>query len=80
MSVMSIRVDDTKRRLLKTIASAEGRTITEIVGELFDEYIAQHKAVLGDYAFSRESAALMKVSEAGFEEWNNDEDAVYDSL
>lgn len=80
MSVMSIRIDDTKRRLLKIMASAEGRSMTDIVGELLDGYIERKKAVLGDYTQTPDLHALMKVSEASFAEWDNDEDAVYDDL
>ncbi len=80
MSVMSIRIDDTKRRLLKVIASAEGRSMTDIVGELLDGYIQRKKAVLGDYAQTRDIQSLMKVSESSFAEWDNDEDAVYDDM
>ena len=80
MSVMSIRIDDNKRKLLKVIASAEGRSITSLVCELLDEYVARKKSTLADYTQNREGQALMKVSEAAFAEWDNDEDAVYDSL
>jgi hypothetical protein len=77
---MSIRIDDGKRRLLKVIASAEGRSMTDIVGELLDGYIERKKSVLVDYTQARGLQALMKVSEASFAEWDNDEDAVYDDL
>jgi len=80
MAVMSIRIDDNKRKLLKVIASAEGRSMTSLVCELLDEYVARKRSSLADYTENREGQALMKVSEAAFAEWDNDEDAVYDSL
>jgi predicted transcriptional regulator len=80
MSVMSIRIDDNKQKLLKVIASAEGRSMTSLVCELLDEYVARKRSSLADYTENREGQALMKVSEAAFAEWDNDEDAVYDSL
>ena len=80
MAVMSIRIDDNKRKLLKVIASAEGRSITALVCELLDEYVARKKSTMADYTQNRDGHALMKVSEAAFVEWDNDEDAVYDSL
>ena len=80
MAVMSIRIDDNKRKLLKVIASAEGRSITSLVCELLDEYVARKRSTLADYSQNRDGQALMKVSEAAFAEWENDEDAVYDSL
>ncbi len=80
MSVISIRIDDNKRKLLKVIASAEGRSMTSLVCQLLDEYVEHKKGTLGDYSKSREMQALMKVSEAAFAEWDNEEDRVYDSL
>lgn len=80
MSVMSVRIDDGKRRLLKIIASAEGRSMTAIVGDLLDDYIEEKKSILGNYAQTRDLHALMKVSEGSFAEWENEEDAVYDDL
>ncbi|MBL7077159.1 MAG: hypothetical protein ISS31_06795 [Kiritimatiellae bacterium] len=54
--------------------------MTSIVCELLDEYVERKKASLGDYTQDREAQALMKVSEAAFAEWDNEEDSVYDSL
>lgn len=80
MSVISIRIDDNKRKLLKVIASAEGRSMTSLVCELLDEYVERNRSKLSEYTQYRDIQALMKVSEAAFAEWDNDEDAVYDSL
>ena len=43
MSVMSIRIDDNKRRALKVIASIEGKSMGGIVSELIEDYIKQNK-------------------------------------
>ena len=43
MSVMSIRIDDNKRKALKVIASIEGRSMGGIVSELVENYIKQNK-------------------------------------
>ena len=80
MSVISIRIDENKRKLLKVIASAEGRSMTSLVCQLLDEYVERKKASLGDYSQNRDMQALMKVSEDAFAEWDNAEDSVYDSL
>ena len=80
MSVISIRIDDSKRKLLKVIASAEGRSMTSLVSELLDEYVERKKNLIVDYGENRDVQALMKVSESAFSEWDNDEDAVYDKL
>lgn len=77
MSVMSIRVDDDKKRKLKAIASIQGKTMSSIVENLIDDYIAEF------YEKNKESEELktiMKVSEPSFNEWENDEDDVYDNL
>ncbi len=80
MSVISIRIEDNKRKLLKVIASAEGRSMTSLVCELLDEYVERKKFLINGYAENRDVQALMKVSESSFSEWDNDEDAVYDKL
>ncbi len=77
MSVMSIRVEDDKRKKLKAIASLEGKTMTEIMGKLIEDYIEDYKRKNEGYG---ELNALMKVSEPAFEEWNNDEDEIYNDL
>jgi predicted transcriptional regulator len=79
MSVMSIRIDDRKRKILKAIASIEGRTITDLVSELLDEYVERRRSELA-HSQDGELRAIMKISEASFAEWDNEEDAVYDRL
>lgn len=77
MSVMSIRIDDEKRKKLKVIASLQGRTMSGIVEELIDQYIREfHKGKKEE----DEIEELMKVSEPSFSEWDNPEDEVYDDL
>ncbi len=77
MSVMSIRVDDDKKRKLKAIASIQGKTMSSIIENLIDEYIAEFN---NSEELDEELKAIMKVSEPSFEEWDNDEDAIYDDL
>ncbi len=77
MAVMSVRVDDEKRKKLKAIASLQGRTMTSIIEELIDRYIREYheeKKERGDLD------DLMKVSEPSFSEWDNPEDEVYNDL
>jgi len=80
MSVMSIRIDDEKRKLVKAFASLEGRTITEVVARLLDEYIERQRAQMGVSGREAEVQALMRLSEPAFSEWINEEDDVYDNL
>jgi uncharacterized protein (DUF1778 family) len=80
MSVMSIRIDDKKRKLLKALASLEGRTMTDVVSQLLDEYAQQKTKQFVRQGMPDDVHALMKLSESAFAEWDNPEDAVYDSL
>lgn len=80
MAVMSIRIDDKKRKALKVIASLEGKTMGGLVSELIEDYIVKNKEKLSSLGEKTEILELMKLSEVSFEEWNNSEDEVYDRL
>jgi hypothetical protein len=80
MAVMSIRIKDEERKLLKALASLEGRTMTDVVSELLGEYVRKRQAQLTRSGKSAEVRALMKLSESSFAEWDNEEDDIYDSL
>lgn len=77
MSIMSIRVDEEKKKKLKAIASLQGKTMSSIVEGLIDQYIEE---TTSDLEKDDEIKSIMKVSEPSFEEWNNDEDKIYDDL
>lgn len=74
---MSIRVDEEKKKKLKAIASLQGKTMSSIVEGLIDQYIEEATSDLENHD---EIHAIMKVSEPSFEEWDNDEDKIYDEL
>ena len=80
MAVMSIRIKDEERKLLKVLASLEGRTMTEVVSELLGEYVRKRQAQLVRSGKSLETWGLMKLSEPSFAEWDNEEDQAYDDL
>ncbi len=80
MAVISIRIRDEERKLLKALASLEGRTMTEVVSEMLGEYVRRRKAQLTRSGESAEIRAMMKLSEPAFDEWDNEEDAIYDDL
>ncbi len=80
MSIMSIRVDDNKRKALKVIASIEGKTMGSIVSGLIEEYISKNQSKLSQRPENSELISLMKMSERSFTEWDNEEDEVYDRL
>lgn len=77
MSVMSIRIPEEKRKQLKVIASLEGKSMSNIVSDLIEEYVVEAQERLKDKA---ELLEIMKASEASFSEWDNEEDEVYNDL
>jgi len=80
MSVMSIRVDDNKRKVLKVIASLEGKTMGRIMTELIDEYIKKSREKIVELSEKENLNEIMKLSEASFIEWDNEEDEIYNNL
>lgn len=51
--------------------------MSSIVEELIDQYIEEVKS---DIDLANEIKAMMKVSEPTFEDWDNDEDEIYNDL
>ena len=80
MSVVSIRIDDKKRRVLKVIASLEGKTMGGIVTELIDEYIRRNKEKIIELSEKENLKEIMKLGEAAFIEWDNNEDEIYNNI
>ena len=80
MSVMSIRIDDTKRKALKVIASIEGKSMGGIVSELIEDYINKNKEMIVDLSEKENLNEILKMSEKSFMEWDNDEDEIYNDL
>ena len=80
MGVMSIRIDDQKRKILKIMASIEGKTMGGIVTELIEEYIQKNKSRLITISEKEHLYDIMKLAESSLQEWDNEEDAIYDDL
>ena len=80
MSIMSIRIDDNKRKVLKVIASLEGKSMGGIMSELIDEYIKRHKEKMLEFSEKENLKQIMKLSEDSFLEWDNEEDEIYNNL
>lgn len=80
MSVMSVRIDDNKRRVLKVIASLEGKTMGGIISELVDDYIHKNKKKISLILEKTDLKDIMAVSENSFMEWDNEEDEIYNDL
>lgn len=80
MGVMSIRIDDSKRRALKVIASIEGKTMGGIVSELIENYINENREKVKRLSERENLNEMMKMSEPSFMEWYNEDDEIYDNL
>ena len=80
MSVMSIRIDNSKRKALKIIASIEGKSMGGIVSELIEDYIKLNKAKISGIAEVENLNEIMHLSTGSFMEWDNKEDEVYNEL
>ena len=46
MATATIRIPEDKKNILKAISSLENRKLSEVIGELIDEYIERHKETL----------------------------------
>ncbi len=80
MAVMSVRIDDKKRKLLKVIASIEGKPIGAIISELIDDYVSKNKKKLNLLSESAEIKEIMALSEMSFSDLDNEEDEIYNDL
>ena len=77
MSVMSIRIDEKRKKALKVIASLEGKGMGEIVSELIDDYVKKNKKKI---SANPELIGLMKLSQNSFSDWENEIDEIYNDL
>lgn len=71
---LTIEIEDVKKKSLEEIAAAKGKNVHEVVKDVLDDYLPRNTAE------KPETNGLMKLSETSFDEWNNEEDAVYDRL
>lgn len=77
MGVMSIRIDDKRKKALKVIASIEGKTMGGILSELIDDYVNRNKKRIFK---NHELKEIMKMSEKSFSDWDNEIDEIYNDL
>lgn len=80
MSVLSIRIKDNKRKLLKIISAFEDKTIGSLIESWIDDYIEKNKDKYTQTLTDQELQGILKISEPSFSEWDNDEDEVYNDL
>ncbi len=71
---LTIEIEEIKQRSLESIAAQKGKKVGEFVIEILNDYLHQKEIETKDIS------GLMKVSETSFNEWDNEEDAVYDKL
>ncbi len=71
---LTIEIEELKRKSLESIAAQKGKKVSEFVVEILDDYLHQKEVETKDIS------SLMKLSEVSFDEWDNEEDAVYDKL
>ena len=56
------------------IASLQGKTMSSIVEGLIEQYIEEVKSEID---WDEKITAMMRVSEPAFDEWDNDEDEIF---
>lgn len=71
---LTIEIEAVKQKSLENIARQKGKKINEFVGEILDDYLR------ANLVENKEIKGLMKLSETSFNEWDNEEDAIYDRL
>ncbi|MFP4548235.1 MAG: hypothetical protein ACLFQM_08875 [Fidelibacterota bacterium] len=80
MGVMSIRISDKKKKMLKIIASLQEKTIGGLIEELLDDYIDKNMKGLKNTIKEDDLEMIMQLTEESFLDWENDEDEIYNSL
>lgn len=80
MGVMSIRISDKKKKMLKLVANLQEKTIGGFIEELLDDYIEKNMKGLKNTIREDDLEMIMKLTEESFMDWDNDEDEIYNSL
>ena len=71
---LTIEIEDKQQKSLEMMAIDNGKEVDELVADIIGDYINR------SFAENRELTQFMRLSEFSFNEWNNEEDAVYDRL
>ena len=71
---LTIEIEDVKQKSLEEIAAGKGKKVSEFIKEILDDYLRRNSNE------NPEINGLMKLSETSFDEWDNEEDAVYDRI
>ena len=71
---LTVEIKDSLQKPLERMATENGKPVGQFVVDIIDDFVGR------SFADHRESQAFMKLSETSFSEWDNEEDAIYDSL
>lgn len=71
---LTVEIEDTVQKSLERIANEKGKHVEQFVVEIIDDYVDKTVNERGD------SDDFMRLSQTSFDEWDNDEDAIYDKL
>lgn len=71
---LTVDIKDKTQRSLEKFASENGKQVSQYAAEIIDDFIGRTAAERA------ESFAFMRLAETTFSEWDNDEDAIYDTL
>lgn len=80
MSVISIKLNEDKKEILRKIALLENKTFGDIIFELIEDYISKNKDRLPQNSEQTDLKGIIKLSEDSFAEWDNKDDEIYDKL
>lgn len=75
---LTIEIDVPKQKSLEAIAANKGKNVSEIVKEVIDDFLK--KQTVAEKNERSATKAMMKLSESSFAEWDNEEDAIYDTF
>jgi hypothetical protein len=78
MTVMNLRLDEAMNRALAELAARQEKEIDALVAEILREYL--NRVATETNEERKNTAAMMKLSEPAFQEWDNPDDAIYDTL
>lgn len=71
---LTIEIEDKLQSSLETMAFENGKKIDQFVADIIDDYIDR------SFVGKKERSHMMALSEGSFDEWDNEEDAVYDHV
>ena len=90
MSVLSVRINEQKRKLLKIISALEEKTIGGLIEFWIDEHVEKNKAhyysqladspLIDSENDLDQIAEWLKVPAPEFKEWDNEDDDIYNDM